>query len=711
MANQCLLPDEFGRQAQKLMLAFIKNGRVGFDSMVSYFHETGKIDKLTSLLPYFKDAYKGLQNANLGLQEKLSLWSEKAVDEFDIPNFLKSLENAKQRREEIEANNERRAQGLFIGTQRVPIFDGTDIAEGPNAKPALRYAKAALLPEIPRSIESRQYPLFANPGGEHQVYGVNAILNAFKEGKPGFFLADKQGTGKTLQILVAANEIALMPGTDPVLIVVPNEQVKARFFEDARKMNRTNPFNSLVLDTSRVQITTYGKLSKFTNLKFSAVFYDESQNIANRNNANKAAKEMIAPYTVFSSGTPFESPIQSLIFLSKIMGMTEEQVSDMLGFSVVEQEVNGRKVEKVAAHKNITEIQFLAEYVDKINKIVDDLAKGGQYLKRQYPFWGKVYTDNITNTVATNDVLSISNVMAYWTKRISNYLKMAEKKGIENTPQYRRQLEAYGADRLRNITIATEIAKANYIYSRLKNDVASGKNVVILTNFVGDEKLGFTLNVEGIDGVGATKVKTEEGQNVKNISGQKTLFGILFDRMTNDKIPFSMIYSGITDRDAQISNFQNNLNNVMIATMESGGTGIDLDDQTGDRPRVMYIPTKGYSEKELQQAIFRISRRNTKSYSEVVFVNMDSFSDNRMNVILDNKKNTLFAAMAEGSNVESAETDLATSLREFYLANKDMLAGKKINSVEDLFKGYQDFKARTVENNSLNDYFNELTKC
>ena len=711
MAEKCILPDEFGRQAQKVVLAFIKNGRVGFDSMISYFQENDKLDKLTALSPYIKDAYKGLKNLNLGFQEKFGLWSDTAVDEFNIPEYIKSLDNAKQRRQEIEANNERRSQGLFTGTQRVPIFDGTDIAEGPNAKPALRYSKAAFLPEVPRSIEARQYPLFNNPGGEHQVYGVNSILNAFKGGKPGFFLADKQGTGKTLQILVAANEIALTPGTDPVLIVVPNEQVKARFYEDAAKMNATGPFNRINLNGSRIQIVTYNKLPDMSNLKFSAAFYDESQNIANPNNANKAVRELDSQFSVFSSGTPFETPMQSVIFISKVMGLTDEQVHDMLGFSVVEVEENGKKVSKIAFHKNIGEIEFLTDYIDKIDKIVEELVKSGQYLKRQYPFWGNVYTDNITNTINPIAVMDLSNIVSYWTKRITNFLKVAEKKKIMNTPKVAAVLKAYGQDRLRNSTILTEAKKADYIYARLKNDIASGKNVVVLTNFVGDKNSGFTMDVEGMDGAVATRNKNEDGTNIKNKTSQKTLFGILFDKMTKDGIPFSTIYSQITNREAQIGNFQKNLTKVMLATIESGGTGIDLDDQTGERPRVMYIPTKGFSEKELQQAIFRISRRNTKTPSEVVFVNIDSFADNRMNVILDRKKNTLFASMAEGQNVETENINLAVDLKNFFQDNKDMLSKKGINNVDELFKGFQDFAARNIENNSLNDYFNELTKC
>jgi hypothetical protein len=76
----------------------------------------------------------------------------------------------------------------------------------------------------------------------------------------------------------------------------------------------------------------------------------------------------------------------------------------------------------------------------------------------------------------------------------------------------------------------------------------------------------------------------------------------------------ALIYGGQseTERNAAITNFQNNSAEILITMIQAGGEALSLGDVTGTRPRVELI-NPGWSARELIQATARHHRVNSKS--------------------------------------------------------------------------------------------------
>lgn len=722
MADKCATPQELKDRAQTIAIKLVGQGRIGLDSQIAYFFENSAMDKFMALAPYFKDAYRGLKGAVGGVQEKNSLWGETQIEQFDIPTYIKTLQDGQERKEKIRQFNERRQQDASsFDIRPAPIFNGATIAEGPNAKPALRYAFVDELPEFPTYITEEQYPVFDTPDGAHQVFGVNAMLDAYSKGKRAFFLADRQGVGKTMQILAAAIEISLKDQTKPVLIVVENTQIiDSRFKADARLLNKTalHHFNS-----SRIEFTTYRSLSKKAGQNYSAIFYDESQNIANFNSAHKTAMGMQSDFVVFSTGTPFETPLQSVLFVAKMEGVAENDAADSLGFRIIEGiSKAGKSFVRMETYEK-DDFKFYMQYATAIDQKVRGYVRSGQYLKRQYPFWGDVFVTDMTQAMPLLWMNNISNIDAYFRTRINNYKMFVEGRGETDMDwRHKEQIERYGQQRLMNIMKATETAKAAFIWKEMEDHLAAGFQVVVATNFVGDADMQgkLMLEIEGIGGIEATKKKNGAGQNIKDIILEPTLFHKLKDRLEKAGVPYSELHGDIdstkrkketvSEREQMIQDFQSGKNKVMLTTFKSGSTGIDLDDQVGDAPRYAIIATKGFSEKTIQQFLYRFSRRNTKSKAKINFADAQTKSDQRSGLILSRKKAILDAVMDESANVEDANVNAAMRIKEEFTNNKADLERKGILSEQEFYADFMKFRRENGEA-TLDEFLNEVKKC
>ena len=95
---------------------------------------------------------------------------------------------------------------------------------------------------------------------------------------------------------------------------------------------------------------------------------------------------------------------------------------------------------------------------------------------------------------------------------------------------------------------------------------------------------------------------------------------------------------------------------VAIATLASGGTGIDLDDTFGDRPRLVIMAGTDFSAAVVEQAMGRTSRRNTKSPSDLRMVKVpESYGDQRASEIQEGKMENLRSI--QGQQVEEVEVE------------------------------------------------------
>lgn len=98
-------------------------------------------------------------------------------------------------------------------------------------------------------------------------------------------------------------------------------------------------------------------------------------------------------------------------------------------------------------------------------------------------------------------------------------------------------------------------------------------------------------------------------------------------------------------RSTSASRFQSGDADVIIGTVESGGTGINLDDTTGEAPRTMIVITPPLSGVDLVQMIGRIKRKNTASNCKVIFVFADTKVDDWNRGITAKKVTTMGASV------------------------------------------------------------------
>lgn len=95
-----------------------------------------------------------------------------------------------------------------------------------------------------------------------------------------------------------------------------------------------------------------------------------------------------------------------------------------------------------------------------------------------------------------------------------------------------------------------------------------------------------------------------------------------------------------------VQDFQDRKRRILIGTITSGGTGLNLDDQVGDAPRTMIVVTSPLSFINVVQAVGRIVRNNTKSRSYCNFLFAGSVDvDDWLKNLLASKFTTLNATV------------------------------------------------------------------
>jgi predicted ABC-type ATPase len=100
-----------------------------------------------------------------------------------------------------------------------------------------------------------------------------------------------------------------------------------------------------------------------------------------------------------------------------------------------------------------------------------------------------------------------------------------------------------------------------------------------------------------------------------------------------------------------VQNFQSGKVRVLIGTITSGGTGVNLDDVTGRNPREMVVITPPLSFINVMQGVGRIVRANTKSRSTAHFIFTDNTPvDEWLSRLLATKFETLNATVEGETN-------------------------------------------------------------
>ena len=442
----------------------------------------------------------------------------------------------------------------------------------------------------------------------------------------GFLLADGTGFGKTRQMLAVANQWQMNNDAKdrPVLIVTENkETIEGSFANDAEALD---------IDLKDFDITTYSeigstskKAKEFLNKKYGLVIYDEAHNMKNRTGPQaEKALAIEAKKAIFATATPLDTAPAGAYFLSRVTGIDQQEIYDSLGL-YEEEGVFGESY--WASSLSSQEInKRLAEYRRQ-------LISSGLMMRRIHPFFGSIISSNVEMTDGIrNEEKQIND---YWSKQ----------PGLAAAGQRILELQRW-----------EEAHKVPAIYDNLRQSLDDGKQVVVAVATSGDQAFkGLTkgttlkevkrrikqLNKKSGKKSGLIPILKEKGGNKNWYVGRKGSATLLKERLAEDGINFSELtqyQKGIKE----VDKFQSGESKVMIMTPQSGGTGINLDDRTGERPRHLIIGTKGFAGDKLEQLLGRVSRKTTKTPSLGEFVGLkNGVAELRQTAVLKDKLSAL----------------------------------------------------------------------
>lgn len=448
---------------------------------------------------------------------------------------------------------------------------------------------------------------------ENQAKAVNLMVQAFEEGKKAFILGDGTGMGKTLTYMVAGQLIAQIKKS-PVLLVALNDLwIEQRFKADLKRFG---------LSPEAFFVRTYTQVrdGKVPLEFFPAVIFDEAHTLKNESSkTSEMAGKLQGGFKIFATATPLDEVKQAAYFLSELTGESEDQVLTSLGFEVsydADPNVPGGLRRRLTSKENKRDTDRA------LSELAAQAVRNGQYVRRYYPFWGKIKRVEVKLT--EDQAKDYQKQIRYWDRQES----MAQNPGLV------RGQKTQGLKRW------TETIKGKYILENsLKwlEENPTGK-IVVMTDTAASQKIkglkGSKAEVQGVAGF-LYDAFTAKGYKAVKIFGnknQKDTFGPLKQFQTQDPSV-----------------------RVAISTIASGGTGIDLDDQFGDRPRLVWFAGTNFAASKVEQAMGRTSRRNTKSPSELrIVVAPESYGDTRAEEIKNQKMLNLRAI--QGQAIEEEET-------------------------------------------------------
>ena len=499
---------------------------------------------------------------------------------------------------------------------------GTTGRTGVAGRPDIRVVGQGSLPKPREIIASGQYPIL----DPNQRLGVNLVLTHFEKGGKGFLLADGTGVGKTMEILVTAKELANKTGKKALIITENKQVIEGNFKNDAKLLN---------LNFDNIELGTYTdlRLGKVGKGDYSVVIYDEAQNLKNVESGKTLSSEKVkADHKVFATATPMDRPTGASYFMSQITGIPESEIQRRLGYTTRERTDRWGNTYKAAELLPDTSWEMVW---DNIISMRDKSVKDGSMVRREYPFYGTIEERNVSLSEEQRHEQNI--IDSYWKARIAATNNRNLKKN-------------YGGQRIGELSRWLEPIKANAVVKEALQDIKDGKSVIIVA-----------------EGINDTNIKSIK----QTVPGIITLIG---NQLKNKGIGYASIF-GTGNKSNAVQDFQTGKVQVAIATPKSGGTGINLDDTIGNRPRVMYVVTSNFSGDLLQQILGRVSRKNTKSPATVkMFFADNGLSDIRRKEIVHKKISTL-QKIQYGADIDEA-----------YGFDTGIVAEAELNKKAELFK-------------------------
>lgn len=492
----------------------------------------------------------------------------------------------------------------------VQKYSGRSLAQQENKRPGIVVQAESKMPPT-KNFVSKNYEI-----DEVQKQGVNSALSLFENGGKSFLLADGTGVGKTRQILVTAKEYLDKFG-GKVLIISENTTILTKNF--------ANDAKALGIDMNEFEFGTYNDLRTGKKGKgdYGLVIYDEAHNLKNQESGKAiAAGNIKSKNNMYVTATPMDTIGSAVYFISEVSGVTEEEAYSMLGLNVKKEKdaLTGQEVKIVTLQEGVAP----ADIKRNIVKIREEIISKGAMLRREYPFYGEFVEDKISLTEEQAE--EQDEIESNWDDRIETE-STTESGGVN----FRKKMNLSG-QKSGELSRWSESTKIKYTFKEVVKEIKAGKKVVVIAEGVNE------TTITAIDKVvpgflsELSKMLKAEGYKVAEIFGK-------------------------SDKGEANDKFQSNEVDVVLGTAKSASTGIDLDDQNGDSPRVLFMVTPNYSGNVFQQILGRVSRRNTKSPAQVRLLFNESNIDARRKQIVNGKLQTL-KAIQEGVIDDEIEIDI-----------------------------------------------------
>jgi hypothetical protein len=592
----------------------------------------------------------------------------------EITTALKEIENGANEKEIVERSVRRAiGRGIYRESPDRPGQAVVGPTTGDGGRPSLRVIEQERVPT------PKQYIGATQGLDEAQVFATNAVLTRFLDAKQkAYLLGDGAGVGKTrIELAVAKKMVDSLK--KPALIVTYDEKVINGFRRQAEAMN-------LSIEASNIEIGTFTDLTRgrkakakgggsFGVNKYSVVIFDEAQALKNATSARSIASgNTIAEHILFASATPMDKPFHAAYFLAQITGRSLDDVAHELGF------VFNKQLDAFGREQFVPYLRpgfDLAKVLDNLIKLRNQAIADGAMLRREYPFWGEIRRELVE--IPEDKLEEMQRIINYWQEHISiaserirwavkavkekfdtrqitwiQYQKeltqLRRAKNFKNNP-IKKSLDEARARLRQELSFWTESQKMEEVIKRVKQALQEGKQPIVYAE---------SVNTPIIEGLG----QSPEDPKTIVYKGFLTELG---ERLQKEGIDFAKLYGGETDI-VEADRFNRGILKVALATPQSGGVGINLDDTVGNAPRIVFQVTPNYAGDVTDQMLYRISRRNTASPSEFVFLYAPQSESDRARAKIIARKMAILRRIQGGADADieafQLEKDKPTAVGE-----------------------------------------------
>lgn len=481
-----------------------------------------------------------------------------------------------------------------------------------------------------------------------QIDGANTAIASMD--KYGVLLnGDGAGVGKTRQIVAVAKYYA--DKGKPVVIISENAALGKPFEGGktptlggsmAKDSEAMGVSLTLLTDKEKVKpggiyVSTYNRVQDADVPDGAIVIFDESHNLVNTFGRTPGGEEIEeerqweakfrpmlkkAEAVAYYSATPADKPHQ-LAYLYKVLGFNspEEFLSQMMenGAVIKERKFGRTKIKYYDVPTNRIRREKLYGWV---NGLMVKAGEEGRFIKREISYEG---TD-----VQFHDVKGIDENKNPYAKEFNEVVDaMSAAQGMD----YR--LLAPNS----YILYAAELSKIGEAVNIVKKQLAQGRKSIIFVSRINPMEI--RGRKEGFGGeLGSPEVLGEIPSPVP----------MLEEALRKEGISFVGLHSKAKTTSQKAQKQFAEEADVLIASLESGGTGINLDDTVGDNPRTevfLFSPYRGISTIQGMGRIWRASTiQDDNNPNRYVFVTTSDISpDLKRSGVLAKKLQLMNAAI------------------------------------------------------------------